>query len=100
MNIENYSLEELKILKSKIENAIDTFEIRALEKARSELEDHAKSLGFSLDQILHAKPKRAAVAIKYRDPNNAQNTWTGRGRQPKWVKAFLGTGKTLEDLKI
>jgi DNA-binding protein H-NS len=29
--------------------------------------------------------RRAKVAAKYRDPNSGQ-TWTGRGRSPKWLE--------------
>lgn len=38
------------------------------------------------------------VAPKYKD--NQGNTWTGRGLQPKWIKALIASGKTLDDLKI
>ena len=47
-------------------------------------------------------PKKGAgassVAPKYRGPNG--ETWTGRGRQPTWVAAELGAGRTLDDLLI
>jgi DNA-binding protein H-NS len=37
-------------------------------------------------------------------PRNAtepfSDTWTGRGRKPKWVEALLESGKTLEDIEI
>lgn len=38
------------------------------------------------------------VAPKYRD--DAGNTWTGRGKQPKWVVAALASGRSLESLLI
>lgn len=40
------------------------------------------------------------VPPKYRNPANKSETWTGRGRQPKWVAASLKSGKKLEDLAI
>ncbi|HIQ40876.1 MAG TPA: H-NS histone family protein [Sulfurivirga caldicuralii] len=43
---------------------------------------------------------RGPVPPKYRNPNNPSETWTGRGRQPKWVTALLSQGYTLEQLKI
>lgn len=39
------------------------------------------------------------VAPKYRNAATGE-TWTGRGLQPKWVKAALASGKKLEDLTI
>ena len=38
------------------------------------------------------------VAPKYRD--EAGNTWTGRGKQPKWVVSAIAMGRTLESLLI
>lgn len=35
----------------------------------------------------------------YRDPQNEFNVWTGRGRQPAWVRARIAEGMTLEQLK-
>jgi len=36
----------------------------------------------------------------YRNPNNSAETWSGRGRQPKWVRDALARGARLEDLTI
>jgi DNA-binding protein H-NS len=40
------------------------------------------------------------VLPKYRNPQNAAETWAGRGRQPRWVRTHLRSGKKLEDLRI
>ncbi|MGZ9032950.1 MAG: H-NS histone family protein [Rhodospirillales bacterium] len=37
---------------------------------------------------------------KYRNPDNPEETWSGRGRQPRWVQAALAEGETLDDLAI
>jgi len=36
----------------------------------------------------------------YRNPSNSAETWTGRGRQPKWVRDALASGARFEDLAI
>jgi len=36
----------------------------------------------------------------FQNPQNAAETWAGKGAQPAWVKAALATGKTLEDLRF
>lgn len=38
------------------------------------------------------------VAVKYRD--KAGNTWTGRGSQPRWLKAAVAGGAKLDDFKV
>ncbi|MDO8973824.1 H-NS histone family protein [Reyranella sp.] len=47
-----------------------------------------------------SKLKGKKVPPKYRNPANKTETWTGRGRQPKWVAAAIKTGKKIEDLAI
>ncbi|MDM0032350.1 H-NS family nucleoid-associated regulatory protein [Variovorax sp. J22P271] len=39
--------------------------------------------------------KRAPSKVSYRD--DAGNSWTGRGPKPRWLKAQLDSGKTLQD---
>lgn len=49
------------------------------------------------------KAKKAGtghVAMKYRDPKNPSNEWSGRGRSPTWMQAYLNTGKSKEDFLI
>lgn len=40
------------------------------------------------------------VLPKYRNPKNPSETWSGRGKQPRWLKAQLRSGKKLNDLLI
>lgn len=48
-----------------------------------------------------SKPARAGgkVPAKYRDPASGQ-TWSGRGLQPKWLKAALAGGAKLADYAL
>ncbi|MEO6408992.1 MAG: H-NS histone family protein [Burkholderiaceae bacterium] len=43
--------------------------------------------------------KGSKVPAKYRDASNG-DTWSGRGLQPKWLKAAMQSGKTLQDFAI
>jgi DNA-binding protein H-NS len=43
--------------------------------------------------------KRSVVAPKYRDAATGM-TWTGRGKQPKWLAAYIKDGKKLADFAI
>ena len=33
----------------------------------------------------NSQRKPSKVALKYRDPENKRNTWSGRGRMPRWL---------------
>lgn len=39
------------------------------------------------------------VAAKYRDAQTGQ-TWSGRGLQPRWLKAALASGRKLSDFAV
>ena len=47
-----------------------------------------------------AKLARSKAKPKYRSPENAKVVWTGRGRPPAWVKAWVDAGKKMDDLLI
>jgi DNA-binding protein H-NS len=44
--------------------------------------------------------QRKAVQPKYRNPDNPSETWSGRGRQPKWVQMAISHDRKLEDFAI
>jgi DNA-binding protein H-NS len=96
------SLKELKDLQAQVAKAINGFEDRRKKEAIAELEDKARALGFSLAELTGISPvrKRAAATAKYVNPDNSSETWSGRGRKPRWFDAALKLGKRPEDLTI
>ena len=38
--------------------------------------------------------------VKYRNPADASQTWTGKGRKPRWLVEQLAAGKRLEDFEV
>lgn len=100
-DLEKLSLQELKQLRKDVDAAIRTFEMREKAKARALLDAKAKELGFSsLDDVVGKKPRRTKAQARYRNPGNESETWTGRGRRPKWLEDALAKGKKLEDFAI
>ncbi|MCR9149807.1 MAG: H-NS histone family protein [Rhodobacteraceae bacterium] len=101
IDIEKLSLKELKDLRNQVEKAINSFEERRKAAALVELEEAAKKLGFSLSELTGASAKkRKAVAPKYANPADPSQTWTGRGRRPRWVVEAEAAGKKVEDFLI
>jgi DNA-binding protein H-NS len=56
----------------------------------------AKAHGFDIDELF-GKGGNGKVAVKYRDPKNPLNTWTGRGRMPLWLVAATKGGKAKKE---
>jgi DNA-binding protein H-NS len=96
------SLKELRDLHSNVGKAIANFEDRRKKAALAELEEKAKTLGFSLSELTGAASvrKRSPAAPKYANPEDSSETWSGRGRKPRWFVAALAAGKSPEDLSI
>ena len=44
--------------------------------------------------------KYPKVAPKYYNPLQPTETWSGRGKQPRWLVAALQSGHTLEEFRI
>lgn len=58
-----------------------------------------KSLNSMKTRNTTTRPKRKRkLPVKFRD--GAGNTWTGRGSQPRWLRAAIESGKTLDDLRV
>lgn len=51
------------------------------------------------DRNMVRRPKKVASA-QYRNPKNPTQTWSGLGKRPNWLKAYLADGGVLERLKI
>jgi DNA-binding protein H-NS len=41
---------------------------------------------------------QTAVAVKYRNPRDLSQTWTGRGRKSNWLVEAVKKGAKLESL--
>lgn len=100
MDLSKFSLIELNDILAKIPKEIERRKKDEKANLIKELEEKAAALGFSLAELIsqNSKKKRVSIAIKYRHPKNSDLTWTGRGRQPRWVSEFVSNGGSLEQL--
>lgn len=102
IDLNQLSLKELKELSGQVAKAIASFEDRKKKEALIALEEKARDMGFSLAEILDAagQRKRAPALPKYANPADRSDTWSGRGRKPRWFVAALQAGKSASDLAI
>ncbi|WP_302173709.1 H-NS histone family protein [uncultured Hydrogenophaga sp.] len=64
--------------------------------------------GFSVQEAIDALkpylPKRGAggkkADVKYRDPANPDNTWSGKGKRPAWIHQYVAAGRALEEFLV
>ena len=102
--LDQMSFAELKAIQPLIAMKITERERAEKNAVKAELAALAKSKGFDMADLFGDAPKAAkekkTVAPKYRNPADASQTWTGRGRKPKWVVEELATGGSLDDFLI
>ncbi len=103
-NLGDMSLKELKKLERDVAAAITNFDTRIKAGAIAELEAHARELGFSLAELtgstVSIKRKRAPATTMYRNPENHAETWSGRGRKPRWFESALASGTKVSELLV
>jgi len=120
VNIENLSPQELAAL---IKRANSRRKVLAKRKPAAQTKAAVakvlKSAGWTFEELYGktgsgstaaAAPKKARKAAKgrstgkvppkYRNPANEKETWTGRGRPPRWLAGELATGRKLEEFLI
>ena len=100
MDLNTLTLKELKKLRKDVDKAIADFETRKKREALSELEKKAAELGFSLSELTGTAKAKKVSAPKYRNPNDPDQTWTGPGRIPLWMKALENAGGSRDDTLI
>lgn len=97
------SVQELLAQKAAIEQQIAEAQrserAEAVAKVRALMAEHGLSLADLSSKSASPKRSGAKVAPKYRDAATG-NTWSGRGLQPKWLKAALASGKKIGDFTI
>src|SRR2546423_1292019 len=98
-NIENMSFAELTAMQARIERAKVGKQSAERAALKQKLSEMAEKAGFHLRELFGGRrgKGKGSVAIKYRDPSNAANTWTGRGRMPRWMTAATKGGKTKRE---
>jgi DNA-binding protein H-NS len=110
LDLSNYNLSELKGLRFGVEKELKERQRQEVTKAREQILAIAQDLGISVMELLSnkvseksAKSKKtddSEIGPRYRNPADASQTWTGRGRKPRWILDVVASGKTLAELKV
>ena len=104
INIESLSAEELKRLVAEAENVLRQRHQHRVAELRREAETLANELNTTVEELFgldtKSKAGKSKLPPKFMNPDNPQQTWTGRGKRPAWLNEALANGKQLEDMKI
>lgn len=108
MDLSALSLVELRDLEKQIPAELKRREAAEKAMVRNEVQALVSARGFTIEDILGKELKlpvvtageKIKVKVKYRHPQDATLAWTGRGRKPKWVEAWLAEGGELDGLLV
>ena len=101
--VEKMTLKQIEGLEAQIAAA----KTKAAETAKAELRAKIDTLlaasEFTIGDLYPLAgrgKKRSKSAAKYANPEDRSQTYTGRGRRPKWLEARLKKGAKMEDFAI
>ncbi|WP_201586166.1 H-NS histone family protein [Psychrobacter jeotgali] len=101
IDLENLGVDELKAISESAQQLIEQKQHQRLYDAYMQFEKIAEESNSTIEEILQAGEKlEKKRSIKYRNTENSEETWTGRGRKPTWLVEALASGKNLEDFAI
>lgn len=109
IDLKSMTRKELEKLRADVEReltrTIERDKKAAIAAAQKAAREHGFALSDITDQSKVSKPKKKApkkspAAPKYQHPENPSATWTGKGRQPNWIKEAEAAGKSRDEFLI
>jgi DNA-binding protein H-NS len=108
LNFDAMSVDDMWLLHEEISRILSvrlSSEKRELEKRLAQLrrEREGRSLGKAdapAKDMPRARRKYPRVFPKFRNPEEPSETWSGRGKQPRWLAAALKAGHSIEEFVI
>ena len=109
MDISKLSIKELQELQALIPDEIKSRKLQEKNNVIKEMVELAAKHGYKLEELIgqtqagtsaSKSGTRKPARIKFRSPVAPALCWTGRGKKPVWVTAWLNQGKSLDELKV
>ena len=71
-------------------------------KVREKVIAFAKAEGFTFDDLFGSRVRktRRGAKAKFRNPADHAQTWSGRGKRPRWLVAAVKSGRKIEEFRI
>ena len=73
---------------------------RDAKATKDQLRAYAEKAGFRLEELFGKRGSKGSGVAKYRNPKDASQTWTGRGRKPNWLIDAVKKGAKIESFEI
>lgn len=102
IDLQNKSPEELQRLIAEAQVQLEVKQHSMRKEVIAQIKELAASIGASVEiQDVKKTGKRlSAVQAKYRNPEDPNKTWSGRGLAPKWMQSLLAAGHSKDEFLI
>ena len=98
---ENMTLEQIQAEMTRLQEMADKRRQAEQAEVIKVIKDLVAKHKLHARDVFPPKEKKAStVAPKYRDHQNAENTWTGRGKMPTWLAQRVAEGHGVESFLI
>lgn len=104
--VDNLAFDDLLRRRRDLDLEIAGRQATEVESLKAKVVALTDALGITVAELFGIKTgseprkRKAAPRLKYRDPDNAENTWSGKGKQPKWLQEKRDQGATKDQFLI
>lgn len=111
-DLKGMTRKELEKLLTDVKKALQAAKARDQRAAKKAAAKAAAQFGFSLGELSEAensngkrvkKTRKKASRVSepvFANPENKQQTWTGKGRQPTWFRTHVSSGVDPDSMRI
>jgi DNA-binding protein H-NS len=100
VNYDKMSAKELTEHIARAQKALAAAKERERSDVKQRIASLAQNAGFSVNELFGGRGRGKGVSVKFANPDNRSETWTGRGRKPNWLVAKLNKGAKLADFAL
>lgn len=111
INWEALSEDELNLVIERAQAALEQARKDRLDQVQEQVRALATSVGLSPEELvmqMHRGSRRSGKAslgntdsnVRFRNPENQSQVWTGKGKRPKWLVEKIEAGANLEDFRV
>ena len=107
-DLKTMSRKELMKLRADVDKAISAAGERDRRNALKAAEEAVREHGLTLAEIaplVAAEPRtrmgaKAEISVRYRNLDDPEQTWSGRGRRPRWIYRAEAAGRSIDELWV
>lgn len=111
IDVSTFSLEQLQALMEMARKEIDVKEQSRLMEVAAQIQSLASGVGRSVEEILSmssdgkrkrgpARTETGEKIVKFRNTENPDETWSGRGKRPRWLQEALQNGADIQSFAV